>query len=126
MPRRHYSRDYLYTKEWRTARKRALKRAGYRCQACGISKKDATLDVDHIIDQRDLPKEDKSTLYDPDNLQILCRACHSKKSAKVRARLAPKPKPPDTLTQAERRFKASVYEHKRNKLQRLAKKRDLW
>ena len=53
-----------------------LERAGFRCQACGITAADgAQLHVDHIH------PVSKGGTNDPSNLQALCQACNSGKGA---------------------------------------------
>lgn len=52
-----------------------LKRAGFRCELCGISADERALDVDHII-----PRKHGGT-DDPDNLQALCWLCNTNKGA---------------------------------------------
>ena len=52
-----------------------LKRAGFRCELCGISAEDRALDVDHI-----LPRKHGGT-DDLENLQALCWKCNANKGA---------------------------------------------
>ena len=47
-----------------------FKRDGYRCRTCGRA---GRLECDHI-------RGHGGGLYDPDNLQSLCRACHFEKT----------------------------------------------
>ncbi len=56
-----------------------LYRAGFRCQACGVTAKEARLEIDHKIP---IAKGGLSTLR---NLQVLCRSCNRGKGAKLRA-----------------------------------------
>ena len=60
--------EYLQTPEWQTTRKRALKRAGYRCQLCNSN---GCLHVHH---------NDYSRLGEEDNvdLVVLCATCHAR------------------------------------------------
>lgn len=53
-----------------------LKRAGFRCELCGISADEAALDVDHIIPRRHGGSDDRS------NLQALCWRCNANKGAR--------------------------------------------
>ena len=50
-----------------------LRRAGARCELCGISSKDMQIDVDHIIPRA------KGGSNDLSNLQALCRTCNAQK-----------------------------------------------
>ena len=56
---------------WSRVRAGVLRRAGYVCVSCG----DKATEADHIISRRNGGSDD------PDNLQALCRLCHSRKSA---------------------------------------------
>ncbi len=60
--------DYLQTEEWRERRHAALRRAGYKCQACN---KAGSLDVHHRTYERRGCEE-------IGDLTVLCRACHGK------------------------------------------------
>ena len=72
---------------WVNARKLALKRANYRCEACGTQ--DTKLEVHHINKLVDSSwnssegyKRGDARWNSPknaqENLQVLCRACHEK------------------------------------------------
>ena len=50
-----------------------LDRDGWRCRQCGRA---GRLEVDHIV-----PLEDGGAAYDLDNLQVLDRGCHIRKTA---------------------------------------------
>jgi diadenosine tetraphosphate (Ap4A) HIT family hydrolase/5-methylcytosine-specific restriction endonuclease McrA len=52
-----------------------LKRAGFRCDLCGVPADERALEVDHI-----LPRKHAGT-DDPENLQALCWKCNSNKRA---------------------------------------------
>lgn len=52
-------------------------RDGYQCRKCGVSDRNASLEIDHIIP---ISKGGKSTY---DNLQTLCHECNVKKGAKI-------------------------------------------
>ena len=56
-----------------SVRYEVLRRAGCRCEACGVSSKDMQIDVDHIV-----PRARGGT-NDLSNLQALCRECNSQK-----------------------------------------------
>lgn len=53
------------------------KRDGYRCKRCGISQRDAKLEIDHIIP---ISKGGKSTYK---NLQTLCHECNVEKGDSI-------------------------------------------
>lgn len=75
-------RDAFYgTTAWETLRSAVLKRDKFRCQKCGalcLGKKRGmpSPHCDHIIDRKEAPH----LAMDPDNIQVLCSACHSKKT----------------------------------------------
>ena len=56
-----------------SVRYEVLKRAGGRCELCGVSHEEVQLDVDHIV-----PRSKEGT-NDPSNLQVLCRTCNAQK-----------------------------------------------
>lgn len=59
-----------------TLRYEVLKSAKFRCELCGISAEEKSLEVDHII-----PRNHGGT-DDPSNLQALCYSCNSMKRDK--------------------------------------------
>jgi len=68
--------DFYKTPEWRNTREIVLREEIY-CREClkkGIYK--IATEVDHIIDI----KKDPSKALDRNNLQALCKECHSKKT----------------------------------------------
>ena len=65
--------EFYRTKRWRTLRAKIIKEQKH-CQCCGT--KD-NLTVDHIID----PRGDEQLFFDESNLQVLCEACHRRKTA---------------------------------------------
>jgi diadenosine tetraphosphate (Ap4A) HIT family hydrolase len=52
-----------------------LKRAGFRCELCGVPADERALEADHIV-----PRKHGGT-YDPENLQALCWKCNAEKRA---------------------------------------------
>lgn len=60
------------TPEWRRLRKEMLNDYP-TCKICGGSN---NLEVDHIVS----PRGNESLFFDKDNLQVLCRDCHSNKT----------------------------------------------
>lgn len=68
--------EFSRSNKWRRLRYAALKRYGARCHACGATRATgAQIDVDHIKPRSRYPE----LALDPDNLQILCRACNEGK-----------------------------------------------
>jgi diadenosine tetraphosphate (Ap4A) HIT family hydrolase/5-methylcytosine-specific restriction endonuclease McrA len=53
-----------------------LKRAGFRCELCGVSADDKAIEVDHIYPRKHGGKDDLS------NLQALCFRCNANKGAR--------------------------------------------
>ena len=67
---RRHSAQYaavLVSDRWRLVRSEAIRRAGYRCIACGRGER---LDVHHAHGYKHLGRER------PNELQALCRDCH--------------------------------------------------
>jgi len=60
--------EYLQTDEWKNTRKRALRRAGFKCELCNS---DGELHVHHKTYER---RGDE----DNDDLIVLCKNCHAK------------------------------------------------
>lgn len=56
-----------------SVRYEVLKRAGGRCELCGVSREEVQLDVDHIV-----PRS-KNGGNEASNLQVLCRTCNAQK-----------------------------------------------
>ena len=63
-----------YHKEWKSVRRRALERDGYKCRLCSSTDR---IQVHHKIPYRYCHS------HDLDNLISLCRSCHSKEELKV-------------------------------------------
>ena len=53
-----------------------LKRAGFRCELCGISADERAIEVDHILPRKHGGKDDLT------NLQALCFKCNANKGAR--------------------------------------------
>ena len=60
-----------------------LKRAGFRCELCGVSATERALDVDHILPRKYHPHDA------PENLQALCWKCNQNKGARDSTDLRP-------------------------------------
>lgn len=65
-------RPELATRRWQKLRRQVLEADGYRCRQCG---RPGRLEVDHIT-----AVADGGDLWDPENLQALCRGCHVAKT----------------------------------------------
>jgi HNH endonuclease len=52
-----------------------MARDGYRCQECGCT-------TDLTIDHKIVPWSEGGSSTDPDNLQVLCRSCNSRKGTR--------------------------------------------
>ncbi len=59
-----------------SVRYKVLKRAGGRCELCGVSHDEVPLDVDHIVPRANGGGNDDA------NLQVLCRTCNAQKGAR--------------------------------------------
>ena len=64
--------------EWLSFRVEVLKQFGSRCMACGVTSKEAILNVDHINPRSKFPE----LSFDVDNMQILCSVCNIGKMTK--------------------------------------------
>lgn len=61
---------YMKSKAWRDVRNAAFRRAGFKCQQCGLSHIEARLECHHITYER-FKKER------PEDLIVLCPRCHA-------------------------------------------------
>ena len=76
-----HSAAVIRTKRWKALRQQVLRRDNYKCVSCSAA---GDLEIDHVKPVRDAPE----LAYEIDNLQALCRQCHS---AKTRAEVFGKP-----------------------------------
>lgn len=76
--------DFFETREWQTLRYKTLMRYGRKCMCCGAS--NTELHVDHIKPRSKFPE----LSLDPENLQVLCRACNYGKGAEFQDDFRPK------------------------------------
>jgi 5-methylcytosine-specific restriction endonuclease McrA len=72
---------FYLSKEWEAVRKQVIKRDKWKCNTCGVkclgkAKNKPSPHVDHIIELKLAP----SKALDPQNLQLLCSSCHSRKT----------------------------------------------
>lgn len=66
--------------EWRTIVKAIKRKRGEFCERCGSGHR---VIGDHIVERKDGGAE-----LDETNVELLCQACHNRKTAKARARRA--------------------------------------
>lgn len=64
-----FYKKYLQSPAWRRKREKAIKRAGRRCEMCGVSILDKPLEVHHKTYER-LGREL------PNDLKVVCKICH--------------------------------------------------
>jgi 5-methylcytosine-specific restriction endonuclease McrA len=69
----------------RTTRYEIFKMAGFRCMSCGVPARKAELQIDHIKPISKYPE----LKYEPENLQVLCRACNISKGNRHKDDLRP-------------------------------------
>jgi len=67
-----------YGPDWKTQRRKALRRDNHTCQECGGNTNGRTSDVHHIIPFREFGIERHKEANQLDNLITLCRSCHMK------------------------------------------------
>lgn len=79
--------------DWHTIRNQILQRDNYTCQHCGSHQ---NLEVDHIIPAWKLGWDN----HNPNNLQTLCKHCHTQKTQHERITYTHQ-KPRQQATQAE-------------------------
>jgi 5-methylcytosine-specific restriction enzyme A len=72
-PYTRHSRHVTRTQRWKALRAEILSRDGHKCRSCGAF---GRLEIDHIEAVRDAP----GRAFDPNNLQALCPACHTRKT----------------------------------------------
>ena len=80
-----------YPKNWKQIRLQILKRAGNKCEFCGVEngseyvrKRDGKV-IRHVLTIAHIYDEDPANV-DPNNLRALCCFCHNGLDAKMRAR----------------------------------------
>jgi len=76
--RSSYRQNKLYaTNKWRKFRQVLLYRRGGECVECGCTPLDKDIHLDHIK-----PLAQGGEAFNENNIQILCRECHGKKTIK--------------------------------------------
>lgn len=70
-----------YGPNWPKQSRHARERDSYRCQSCGVTPKDSTLEVHHIRAFRSFEGDWKSANVLP-NLVTLCKRCHARDGGK--------------------------------------------
>lgn len=78
---------FYHSPEWRGLVKRLIRMRGGWCETCGAARgatgangRPVVLVGDHIVEIKD-----GGARLDPDNVQLLCRPCHMRKTAKAKA-----------------------------------------
>ena len=68
-----YDEKFIYP----SVRKAVLQRAGYKCEVCGVSHIDSSLDMHHLryFDEKGESIRQKET---PEDLKAVCRRCHKR------------------------------------------------
>ena len=75
--RQSYRQEKLYSsKAWRRYRKAIISRRGGECVECGATPLDQHIHLDHIK-----PLVEGGEAFNEENIQILCRECHGRKTA---------------------------------------------
>jgi 5-methylcytosine-specific restriction enzyme A len=77
---------FYVSPEWIALRDRVRWEAQGRCQAPGCGRMERRMFVDHIVELRD-----DGARLERENVQLLCGACHTRKTAAERARRMTKP-----------------------------------
>lgn len=70
--------SFYQSKEWRELVRRIKAERGNWCERCGSKHR---VIADHIVERKDGGAE-----LDPLNIELLCQACHNRKTADARAR----------------------------------------
>ena len=70
---KRHSRHVTRAPRWKALRMQALDRDNWACVQCGTHKR---LECDHVLPVRDRP----DLAYTLSNLQMLCGACHARKT----------------------------------------------
>lgn len=72
---------FYSSKKWLNTRDNIRKRDKMTCRKCG-SFSEKKYEVDHIIELTWDNIDDWNISYNPDNLQLLCHNCHTRKTRK--------------------------------------------
>ena len=75
-PKKKKKKNPLLCQEWKDLRKVIINRDGNKCKYCGKIAEGSDLNIDHIKPKSLFPE----LIFDPDNLQVLCRKCNFKKN----------------------------------------------
>ncbi|WP_252899756.1 HNH endonuclease [Lactococcus fujiensis] len=74
---------FIHLKKWIALRNSIRERDQMTCQICGDYQAEK-YEVDHIIELSWENVDDWEVAYNPDNLQLLCHACHNRKTKEGR------------------------------------------
>jgi 5-methylcytosine-specific restriction endonuclease McrA len=69
-------KDFYSSRQWKALRYEVLVERGARCECCGRSPPEVTIDVDHVKSRSKYPE----LQLVKSNMQILCRCCNFSKS----------------------------------------------
>ena len=77
-----YATQELYN--WKNVRAKVLERDGYECQRCGKNREKLGEDFNESLFHVDhkKPVSEGGAMFDPSNLQVLCKSCNLEKSDK--------------------------------------------
>ena len=73
IPGGRIGREVYASKRWKVLRWEVLRSNGFRCGGCGSNRH---LEVDHVVPLAKAPER----AYDVENLQVLCKTCHGRKT----------------------------------------------
>lgn len=73
--------DWYRGDNWKSQRRRAIKRNGHKCTLCGAADEKVMLMIHHIVPFRFFGRERYKQANRLVNLQTLCNSCHSKQEA---------------------------------------------
>lgn len=76
--RRQYYQKWYYRKRWKSLREVQLRKEPYCVECLKEGRQVAATEVDHIIRHQG----DPALFYNQNNLQSLCKPCHSRKTIK--------------------------------------------
>lgn len=80
MKRRDWADTFYESTRWRKFRLALIRERGLRCAMCGkMMRSESDLQADHIKELTPENVNDINVAFNPENIQLLCTACHSMK-----------------------------------------------
>ncbi len=76
--RRSKGHQWYKTPQWQRLRRKVMVAANYKCAIQGKDCRIVASEVDHVVSHLG----NKSRFFDLENLQAICRVCHSRKTAR--------------------------------------------